>query len=74
MIIEAGFIYCKRHNLNYETFIDNVFMTEEFDCSSGTEFDNICQDLRSYRYYEKYNPKTITDEEYDLCVEKFGGI
>jgi hypothetical protein len=42
MIIEASYIYCKRHNLDYETFIDNVFMTERFqDSSEGSEFDNI---------------------------------
>lgn len=72
MIIEAGFIYCKRHKLDNETFIDNVFMTEEFNCSENSEFDNICEDLRYYRYYEKYISKTVTDEEYDMCVEKFG--
>jgi hypothetical protein len=46
MIIEASYIYCKRHNLDYETFIDDVFMTEEFNTSEGSEFDNICKDVR----------------------------
>jgi len=32
MILEAGYVYCKRHNLNYQTFIDDVFMQENFDC------------------------------------------
>lgn len=44
MIIEASYVYCKRHNLDYETFIDDVFMTEQFDSSEESEFDNICKD------------------------------
>jgi hypothetical protein len=36
-ILEAGYIYCKRHKLDYDTFIDNVFMTEQFDSSEGCE-------------------------------------
>ena len=39
-ILEAGYIYCKRHNLNYETFIDDVFMTEEFHSDEESEFNN----------------------------------
>ena len=71
MIIEAGYIYCKRHNLDYETFIDDVFMTEEFDCSEGSEFDNICKDLRYYGDIS-YELIEITDDEYEMCVDKFG--
>ena len=44
MIIEASYIYCKRHNLFYDTFIDKVFMAENFDSSEGGEYDNICKD------------------------------
>lgn len=69
MIIEASYIYCKRHNLDYETFIDNVFMTERFD---GSEFDNICEDLRCYKYFDSYKLIEITDDEYEMCVDKFG--
>lgn len=72
MIIEASYIYCKRHNLDYETFIDNVFMTEHFDSSEGSEFDNICKDLRCYKYFDSYKLIEITDDEYEMCVNKFG--
>ena len=73
MIIEASYIYCKRHNLDYETFIDNVFMTERFqDSSEGSEFDNICKDLRCYKYFDSYKLIEITDGEYEMCVDKFG--
>ena len=71
MIIEAGYIYSKRHNLEYETFIEKVFMTEEFDCDEGSEFDNICKDLRCYRYFDSYQLIEITNEEYEMCVDKF---
>jgi hypothetical protein len=72
MIIEASYIYCKRHNLDYETFIDDVFMTEQFNTSEGSEFDNICKDLRFYRYFDSYKLIEITDDEYEMCVDKFG--
>jgi hypothetical protein len=72
MIIEASYIYCKRHNLDYETFTDDVFMTEQFDCSEGSEFDNICKDLRYYKYFDSHKLIEITDDEYEMCVDKFG--
>jgi hypothetical protein len=72
MTIEAGYIYCKRHNLNYETFIDDVFMTEQFDCGEGSEFDNICKDLRCYKYFDSHKLIEITDDEYEMCIDKFG--
>jgi len=71
MIIEASYIYCKRHNLFYDTFIDKVFMAENFDSSEGGEFDNICKDLRCYKN-SSYKLIEITDEEYEMCVDKFG--
>jgi hypothetical protein len=74
MIIEASYIYCKRHNLEYEKFIEDVFMKADFDTSEGSEFDNICKDLRMARYYNSYKLVEITDEEYDICVDKFGSI
>jgi len=70
MIYEAGFIYCKRHDLNYERFDEDVLsivLGEE-----NVEYDNICDDLRKYRYYETYKLVELTEEEYDLCVSKFG--
>ena len=71
MIIEASFIYCNRHNLNYDNFIDDVFMTEEFDSSENSEFDNICNDLRHYRQSDTYKLKEISIQEYDACVDRF---
>ena len=71
MILEAGYIYCTRHNINYETFVNENFMSPDFDCDEGSEFDNICKDLRHYRTYD-YVLKEITDNEYELCIEKFG--
>ena len=72
MIIEASYIYCKRHNLEYETFIDGVFMTDGFDSSEVSEFDNICKDLRCYKYFDSYKLMEITDDEYNVCVDNFG--
>jgi hypothetical protein len=72
MIIETSYIYCKRHNLDYETFIDDVFMTEQFNTSEVGEFDNICKDLRFYRYFDSHKLIEITDDEYEMCVDKFG--
>lgn len=72
MIIEAGYIYCVRHNLNQDTFIDDVLLSEQFNTSENSEFDNICEDLRCYRCFESYKLIEITDAEYDMCVDKFG--
>jgi hypothetical protein len=72
MIDEAGFIYSLRHGLNNETFFDEVFMTEEFDCEMDSEFDNICIDLRLNTVLDNYTSKEITQVEYDLCVDRFG--
>jgi hypothetical protein len=72
MVLEAGYIYCKRHNLDYECFIDDVFMSEQFDSSEGSEFDNICKDLRCYKYFDSYRLIEITDDEYEVCIDKFG--
>ncbi len=47
-------------------------MTEDFDSHEGSEFDNICKDLRCYKYHESYNLIEITNNEYDMCVDKFG--
>lgn len=74
MIFEAGYLYCLRHNLNYSTFIDDIFLIDTFDSSEGSEFDNICKDLRFYRQMSSYKLIEITDTEYELCVDKFGEI
>lgn len=71
MILEAGYIYCKRHDINYDTF-ESVFIKEGFDCKEGSEFDNICKDLRFYRYYDSHKLIEITDDEYEMCVDMFG--
>lgn len=72
MVLEAGYIYCKRHDINYDTFMESVFMKEDFDCKEGSEFDNICKDLRFYKYYDSHNLIEITDDEYEMCVDMFG--
>lgn len=72
MVLEAGYIYCKRHNLNYDTFIDEVFMTEEFHSEEESEFNRICSDLRCYKYFDSHRLIEITDDEYEMCVDKFG--
>jgi hypothetical protein len=72
MVLEASYIYCKRHNLNYDTFIDEVFMTEEFHSEEESEFNRICSDLRCYKYFDSYRLIEITDDEYEMCVDKFG--
>jgi hypothetical protein len=72
MVIESGYVYCKRHGLDYETFFDDVFMSYEFDSKEGSEFDNICKDLRYYRYFDSYTLVEITEDEYEMCIDKFG--
>jgi len=73
MIFEAGFIYCKRHNINkdLDTFIEEDFMSENFNADEG-EFNDIMDDLRMFRYYDGYKLKEITVEEYDMTVDEFG--
>jgi hypothetical protein len=47
-------------------------MTEQVDCDEGSEFDNICKDLRCYKYFDSHKLIEITDDEYEMCVDKFG--
>lgn len=74
MILEAGYIYCKRRDIEYDDikFIDEVFMTDGFDNSEGSEFDNICKDLRMYRHFDTHKLIELTEDEYEMCVNKFG--
>lgn len=74
MVLEAGYIYCKRRGIEYsdDRFIDGIFMTEQFDSSEGSEFDNICKDLRCYKYLDSYKLIEITDDEYEMCIDEFG--
>ncbi len=46
-------------------------MTEGFDSGSGSEFDNICKDLRSFRYFDSYKLIEISEKEYEDCVDFF---
>jgi len=73
-ILEAGYIYCKRRGIEYsdDKFIDEIFMTESFDSSEGSEFDNMCKDLRMYRHFDLYSLIEITEDEYEMCVDEFG--
>lgn len=68
MMLEAGYIYCKRYKFNYEKF-DDLFLSEDFQ---SNEFDNICKDLRFYRRLKSYVLEEITEDEYEMCVDKFG--
>ena len=47
-------------------------MSEQFDCSEGSEFDNICNDLRMYRHFDSHNLIELTEDEYEMCVNEFG--
>jgi hypothetical protein len=47
-------------------------MSYEFDSKEGSEFDNICKDLRYYRYFDSYTLVEITEDEYEMCIDKFG--
>ena len=73
-ILEAGYIFCKRRGIEYNDskFIDDIFMTDSFDSSEGSEFDNICKDLRCYRYFDSYVLVEITEDEYEMCIDEFG--
>src|SRR5574343_316580 len=73
-ILEAGYIYCKRRGIKYsdDKFIDDILMNESFDSSTGSEFDNICKDLRCYKYFDSHKLIEITEEEYEMCVAEFG--
>ena len=72
-ILEAGYIYCKRRGIEYnDDKFDEIFMTESFDMSEGSEFDNICKDLRLYKCVDSYKLIEITDNEYEMCVDEFG--
>lgn len=70
-ILEAGYIYCKRHDIEYvpEKFFNEIAMADRFNID---EFDRICNDLRSYGFVMEYELKEITSEEYEMCVDKFG--
>lgn len=71
-IIEASWIYCNRHNLNYDTFIDEVFLSGDFKTDGDCEFARICDDLRWYRGKNgNYTLKEITEKEYEFCVDFF---
>ena len=71
MIFEAGYIYCIRHNLIYDKF-EEILLSESFDVDNDSEYDNLCQDLRKYRRFKDYELVEMTEEEYELCIDKFG--
>ena len=75
MLLEAGFIWCLRRGIEYsdDTFIDDYFMSDDFQSDLSDEFDNICTDLRRFRFcYKNYDLKEITVEEYEKCIDEFG--
>jgi len=72
MFLEAGYIWCKRRNIQYtHDDFEQIFMLESFQSEEGSEFDNICKDLRMFRYFENYQLQEITVEEYEMCVDEF---
>lgn len=71
MFVEASYIYCNRHGIDYDSITDDEFIIL-LDTDKTNEFDNICKDLRCYRHCEKYTLIEITEDEYDMCVDKFG--
>lgn len=60
------------HPYNDDKFIDDIFMTEGFDSGQGSEFDNICKDLRCYKYFDSHKLIEITEDEYEMCIDEFG--
>ncbi len=75
MVLEAGFIWCKRRGIefNEDRFFNEVFMAEDFPLEEADEYDNLCKDLRHYRRTENYKLIELTEEEYELCIKEFGG-
>lgn len=71
-LLEAGYIYCKRRGIEYDDdkFVDEIFMSKDFQSNENSEYDNICKDLRFYKYFDSYKLIEITDEEYEMCVRK----
>lgn len=70
-LIEAYYIYCIRYNIEFcFDGVESIFMLEG---DKKKEFDSIIEDLRHYRNgtYE-YKLTEITEDEYELCIDKFG--
>ena len=72
MFLEAAYIYCIRHELVYEDFVNNGFFDETLELEQGTEFDDIAKDLRCFRHFPKYKLIELTENEYEKCIDKFG--
>jgi len=72
-ILEACYIYCKRYGLNYETFMDEIFFSEDFNTNEGSEFDKINKDLMCYGRTRDFLIE-ITSDEYKMCIDKFDKI
>lgn len=68
LIYEAGYIYFKRHNLDFTDF-DNIIF--EIDSLDKGEFKKISDDLRYYLYKSNYVLQEITLQEYKEVVELF---
>jgi hypothetical protein len=70
MLDEAFYIYCLRHNLNYDD--ESLFEEYVFNYKYDDEIDRITIDLRCYLRFNSYKLKEITEEEYEKCILKFG--
>jgi hypothetical protein len=73
-VLEAGYVWCLRRGIEYsdDSFMDEHFLTGDFDCEEGSEYDRIIDDLRAFRYIKGYELREITVEEYESCIEEFG--
>lgn len=72
MFIESEYLYCLRHKIETSEIFEELFLSDNFDCGEGSEYDNICKDLRFFRRIDGYELKEISVEEYELCITKFG--
>ncbi len=73
MVLEAAYIYCKRYDLDYEFFIEDLLIDEISDVHN-IEMYNIRKDLHLYKNIPDYILVEISDSEYEMCIDKFGEI
>jgi hypothetical protein len=67
MLYEAAYVYCLRHDLDYNNVDDFIL-----DLMGKDDFEGIMKDLRCHRRMADYQLAHITEEEYELCINEFG--
>lgn len=70
-LLETSYIYCNRHQLDFETFIEDVFISNVFNNGVNDEFECIYQELQNIATIPNYQLKYITEVEYYKCVVNF---